>query len=52
MIISIGQWVPQEACRDTHGTQFPTTPPLMISVNFSSKQLAQPDLINQIKSFA
>lgn len=50
MIISIGQWVIYEACRQMHRwhAQFPTTPPLMISVNLSGKQLTQPDLIKQI----
>lgn len=52
MIISIGQWVIYEACRQMHKwqAQFPKTPPLMISVNLSGKQLMQPDLIKQIKS--
>ncbi len=51
MINSIGQWVLHEACRQMHKwhAQFPTTPPLMISVNLSGKQLTQPDLVKQIK---
>jgi diguanylate cyclase (GGDEF)-like protein len=51
LIIPIGHWVLIEACgqmRDWQ-KQFPSTPPLSISVNLSGKQLAQPDLIEQIK---
>lgn len=50
MIVFIGQWVLYEACRQMHTwhAQFPTTSPLMISVNLSGKQLTQPDLIEQI----
>ena len=50
MIIPIGQWVLQEACQQMHTwhARFPTTPPLIISVNISAKQLTQPDLIKQI----
>jgi diguanylate cyclase (GGDEF)-like protein/PAS domain S-box-containing protein len=51
MIISIGEWVLHEACRQIHKwqAQFPTTPPLMVSVNLSGKQIAQPNLLKQIK---
>ena len=50
MIICIGQWVLHEACRQMHTwhSQFPTTPPLTISVNLSGKQVTQPDLIKEI----
>ncbi len=50
MINSIGQWVLHQACRQMHKwhAQFPATPPLMISVNLSGKQLRQPDLLKQI----
>jgi diguanylate cyclase (GGDEF)-like protein len=50
MIVFIGQWVLHEACRQMHTwqAQFPTTPPLIINVNLSGKQLTQPDLIKQI----
>lgn len=50
MIIGIGQWVLHEACRQMHTwhSQFPTTPPLTISVNLSGKQVTQPDLIKEI----
>ena len=51
LIIPIGQWVLYEACRQMRQWQerFPTNPPLSISVNLSSKQFMQPDLVEQIK---
>ena len=50
MIVSIGKWVLHEACRQMQiwHAQFPTTPPLIVSVNLSGKQLTQPNLIKQI----
>ena len=49
LIIPIGQWVLQEACRQTKQWQerYPDLP-LMVCVNFSSKQFMQPGLVNQI----
>jgi diguanylate cyclase (GGDEF)-like protein/PAS domain S-box-containing protein len=51
LIIPIGYWVLREACRQMRAwhVQFPFNSPLTISVNISSKQLSQPDLIKQIK---
>jgi diguanylate cyclase (GGDEF)-like protein/PAS domain S-box-containing protein len=51
LIIPICRWVLQEACRQTKIWQekYPSIPPLMICVNFSWKQLMQPDLVKQIK---
>lgn len=51
MIIPIGLWVLHEACHQmcVWHTKFPTTPPLMLSVNLSGKQLTQPDLCRQVK---
>ena len=50
LIVSIGHWVICEACRQTRAwqVQFPTRPPLTISVNLSVKQLKQPELIQHI----
>ncbi|MEH1795306.1 GGDEF domain-containing response regulator [Nostoc sp.] len=50
LIIPIGYWVLGEACRQMRAwqIQFPTDPPLTISVNLSTKQFLQPDLIEQI----
>ncbi|HET9533559.1 MAG TPA: EAL domain-containing protein [Blastocatellia bacterium] len=51
LIIPIGYWVLREACEQLRvwQQQFPSTPPLSISVNLSGKQFGQPDLIEQIK---
>ena len=50
LIIPLGWWVLQEACRQMRAwqVQFSTHPPLTISVNLSVKQFAQPDLVEQI----
>jgi diguanylate cyclase (GGDEF)-like protein len=51
MIIPIGQWVLREACRQARiwQDQFPSDPPLSISVNLSGKQFLQVDLIERIE---
>ncbi|MBD2530940.1 amino acid permease [Nostoc flagelliforme FACHB-838] len=51
MIVSIGQWVLYEACQQMHSwhQQFPTSLPLTISVNFSGKQITQPDVFQEVK---
>ncbi len=50
LIIPIGQWVLREACQQLRvwQEQFPSDPPLSISVNLSGKQFSQPDLIDRI----
>ncbi|MEH1844039.1 MAG: EAL domain-containing protein [Nostoc sp.] len=50
LIIPIGYWVLREACRQMRAwqVQFPTDPPLTISVNLSTKQFSQTELIEQI----
>lgn len=50
LIIPLGLWVLQEACRQMRvwQVQFPTNPPLTISVNLSAKQFMQPELVEQI----
>jgi len=47
LILPIGQWVIHQACRQarTWQDQFPSTSPLVISVNISVKQFRQPDLV-------
>ncbi|MDQ3753659.1 MAG: EAL domain-containing protein [Acidobacteriota bacterium] len=51
LIVPIGLWILEEACRQTQAwrQQSPANRALTISVNLSGKQLAQPDLIEQIK---
>ncbi len=50
LIIPLGTWVLQEACRQMHiwQNQFPNLLPLTISVNLSVKQFWQANLIEQI----
>jgi diguanylate cyclase (GGDEF)-like protein/PAS domain S-box-containing protein len=51
LIIPIGQRVLREACRQLYAWnhRFPVNPPLTISVNLSSKQFMQPNLLDQIR---
>ncbi len=51
LIISIGQWVLEEACRQTFQWQqeYPAAKQLSISVNLSAKQLTHPALNAQIR---
>lgn len=51
-ILRLGQWVLQEACRQMKQWQRlkPEFEQLMISVNLSSKQLTQRDLVEEIRS--
>jgi len=51
LIIPIGRWILCEACRQMQNwqEQFSSNTPLAISVNLSSKQFSQPDLIEQVK---
>ncbi len=51
LIVPLGQWIMREACRQMRAWQqkFPQNPPLIISVNLSSRQFCQPDLVKQIQ---
>src|ERR1700737_1512178 len=50
LILRMGQWILQEACRQicAWNLQFPCTPPFTMAVNISAKQFAQPDLVSQV----
>lgn len=50
LILPIGNWVLQSACRQLRAwqLQFPEETPLSISVNLSAKQFAQPNLFEQV----
>src|ERR1700687_2874120 len=50
LILWIGHWILQEACRQicAWNLQFPCTPPFTVAVNISAKQFAQTDLVSQI----
>jgi len=51
LIIQIGEWILREACSQLRQWQdlYPNLSPLMMSVNLSGKQFAQPHLIEQIE---
>ncbi|MEP0871486.1 EAL domain-containing protein [Trichocoleus desertorum AS-A10] len=51
LIVALGQWILQEACQQLRHwqDQFPSDPPLMISINLSGCQFAQPDLAARIE---
>ncbi|GFE67509.1 diguanylate cyclase/phosphodiesterase with Chase sensor [Chroococcus sp. FPU101] len=49
LIVPLGEWILKEACfqmKQWH-EQFPRNPPLLMSVNLSSRQFNQPDLLVQ-----
>jgi EAL domain-containing protein (putative c-di-GMP-specific phosphodiesterase class I) len=52
LIVPIGQWVLNEACRQVRQWQLdsPSHRSLSLSVNLSARQVAQPDLLDQIKA--
>jgi len=52
LIVPIGLWVLEEACRQTIAWQRsrPTRRPLSISVNLSARQLAEPTLADELES--
>jgi len=51
-IVPLGEWVLEEACRQLRLWQgmFDFDPPLIMSVNLSGKQFAQPDLVYRLKA--
>jgi diguanylate cyclase (GGDEF)-like protein len=50
LIIPIGQWVFQTACRQLQEwhLQYPSDPPLIMGINLSSKQFQQPQIAEKI----
>ena len=51
LIIRLDRWVLREACRQVRvwQRQFPEHQPLTVSVNFSARQFAQPDLVEYVQ---
>src|SRR5690606_18855322 len=51
LLVGLDRWVLSEACRQLHlwQSQFPTFPLLTMSVNLSSRQFAQSDLITELE---
>jgi len=52
LIMQIGEWVLQQACDQTRywQEQFPTIPPMFMSVNLSCKQFTDVNLVSKIKT--
>ncbi|GAB4318919.1 MAG: hypothetical protein Kow0059_12720 [Candidatus Sumerlaeia bacterium] len=50
LIVPIGRWVLEEACRRLRDWQerFAAQPPLAVSVNLSSRQIMQPDFVGEV----
>ena len=50
LIVSIGQWVLEEACRQAHAWAIahPTEPAIVMSVNLSARQFLQADLVEEV----
>ena len=48
LIIPIGKWVLQEACKQTQLLHTSGVPPIHISVNLSARQLEDPDLVQMV----
>ena len=51
LIVSLGQWVLEEACRQLVEWQatYPQIPPLTVSVNLSPRQFQHPTLLDDVK---
>ncbi|HWU97311.1 MAG TPA: EAL domain-containing protein [Oxalicibacterium sp.] len=49
LIIPIGEWVLQTACRQNRAWQQAGYPPVAISVNLSPRQLARGDIVQQVE---
>jgi EAL domain-containing protein (putative c-di-GMP-specific phosphodiesterase class I) len=51
LILPLGQWVLEEACRQARiwQNQHPDGPPLTVSVNLSARQFQQPDLVRHVE---
>jgi diguanylate cyclase (GGDEF)-like protein/PAS domain S-box-containing protein len=52
LILPIGRWVLQEACRQAKAwqQQWPATPPLTIAVNLSARQLQHPTIVEEVRA--
>lgn len=51
LIIPLGEWVLAEACRQLQAwhANYPTEPPLLMSINLSTKQLQSADLVPAVR---
>ena len=50
LIVPIGQWVLQEACRTRRSCRrgIPSDPPLHMAVNLSARQLQRPEIVDEV----
>ncbi|VAW73031.1 Sensory box/GGDEF family protein [hydrothermal vent metagenome] len=48
LIIPVGEWVLQQACRQNSAWQAAAHPPLRVAVNLSARQFGQRDLLSQV----
>ncbi len=50
LIVPLGLWVLEQACLQTAAwhREFPTAPPLVVSVNLSPRQFQMPDLVEEV----
>ncbi len=51
LIVTIGQWVLQEACLYAKDLQrrFPSDPPFHMAVNLSARQLQRPEIVDEVR---
>jgi diguanylate cyclase (GGDEF)-like protein len=51
LIVAIGRWVLREACTFAVQLQrrFPTEPPLHVAVNLSARQIARPEMVDEVR---
>jgi diguanylate cyclase (GGDEF)-like protein len=50
LIVSIGEWVLREACRQNKAWQDAGLPPIIVSVNISARQFKEKGLVDAVKS--
>ena len=50
LIVGIGNWVLQQACRQTRGLIDEFGRPVRVSVNVSARQLAQPGFVDEVRT--
>ena len=50
LIVPVGQWMLEEACRKVHEwqEQYPSVPPLKLGANLSARELQHPGLVRKI----
>jgi diguanylate cyclase (GGDEF)-like protein len=49
LIVSLGEWVLNEACREARGWQVSGQPPVKVTVNLSARQFRERDLVGTVR---